>query len=244
MRLMTKGFCAVILLLMVSACNTLQTNHELHLQGSGDPFEGLNRSIYAFNGKADKLLLRPTAKAYSHILPKPVKTGVTHFFSNLGEPLNAFNNLLQGKYDRALSSVYRFTVNSTVGLLGLFDVAKHYDVELAREDLGQTLAAWGVAPGPYLMLPFLGPSNFRDGGGMVAHALILSPARKITDSNAGRTGLVFLDIVSTRARLLGSRNLLDAQLDPYAFLKRAFEQSRLGALYDGTPPEVEEEYDF
>jgi len=232
-------------LLSISACNTLQVNDDPARQVSSDPLEGLNRSVYAFNNTADKLVLRPVAKAYDVVLPTPAKKGVRNFFNNLNEPLNIVNNLLQGKFDRALSSTYRFTVNSTVGILGLIDVAKAYDVEPSREDFGQTLAAWGAGPGPYLMLPFLGPTNLRDGAGLAVESFVYYPFNEITDSSGGRIALVAVDVVSARATLLGTDKLLDSQLDPYAFLKRAYEQNRLEALYDGEPPVSEDdEIDF
>ncbi|MEM7358090.1 MAG: VacJ family lipoprotein [Pseudomonadota bacterium] len=244
MKLITKCILIGLIISLCSACNTLQKTDDTQRQISSDPMEGFNRGVYSFNNTADKYVLRPVAKAYDYTLPKPVKTGVRNFFSNLGEPLNTLNNLLQGKFDRALTSTYRFTVNSTVGLLGLIDVAKKLDVEPAREDFGQTLAAWGAGPGPYIMLPFLGPTNLRDGVGRITDTAILYPINELTDSSGGRTGLVFLDVVSTRAQLLGTDSLLDSQLDPYAFLKQAFEQNRINALYDGDPPELEEDFDF
>lgn len=237
------SFAVLLLLslLSISGCTTLSVNDDPSAHIAGDPLEGLNRSIYGFNRTADKLVLQPVARAYDSTLPRPAKTGVKNFFSNLREPLNIVHNLLQGKGERALSSTYRFLVNSTVGVLGLIDVAKGYDVQPANEDLGQTLAAWGVGPGPYLMLPLRGPSNLRDGFGSVVDSLAYYPINEISDSGATRTGLVLLDIVSLRASFLGNEKLLESQVDEYGFLKSAFEQSRIDALYDGNPPEAEEE---
>ena len=230
--------------LVASGCTTLSVNDDPNAHVAADPLEGLNRSIYGFNRTADKLVLRPVARAYDTVLPKPAKTGVSNFFSNLREPLNVVHNLLQGKGDRALNSTYRFAVNSTVGLLGLIDVADHLDVEAAPEDLGQTLAAWGVAPGPYLMLPFLGPSNLRDAAGRAIDSAVYYPINEISDSSGTRTGLVLLDIVALRAGLLGSDKILESQIDEYSFLKTAFEQARTTAIYDGSPPQaVEEDFD-
>ena len=231
----------LLVVLITTGCSTTRITDDPNKHIANDPLEGLNRSIYGFNKTADTWVLRPVAKAYDATLPKPAKTGVRNFFSNLGEPLNALNNLLQGKVDGALTSTYRFAVNSTVGLLGLVDVAKHLDVERKPEDFGQTLAAWGAGPGPYLMLPFLGPSNLRDGVGRLTDAAILYPINEISDSSGTRTGLVLIDIISLRADLLGADRLLENQIDQYAFLKRAFEQNRIDAIYDGNPPETEEE---
>lgn len=235
----------LLLSLTLSGCNTLSINDDPSAQISNDPIQGFNRKIYSFNSGVDRAILKPVAKGYDKVVPTPAKKGVANFFSNLREPLNAFNNLLQGKYDRALGSTYRFVVNSTVGIAGLFDVAKKHDVDLAREDFGQTLAAWGVKPGPYLMLPFLGPSNLRDGVGLVTDLSLYYPSGVITDSSAAATSLTVLNIIDTRVGLLGADEVLEQQLDPYGFLKVAFEENRLQAIYDGTPPEKEEEdFDF
>jgi len=239
---LAKKLSVIALLTLLGACSTTSVSDDPLLHVSDDPLEGLNRSIYSFNTTADKYVLRPASKGYNSVVPKPAKSGVRNFFTNLGEPLNALNNLLQGDVDGALKSTYRFTVNSTVGLLGLFDVAgKQLDVTPAKEDFGQTLAAWGVGPGPYIMLPFLGPTNLRDGVGRVTDISILYPINEITESSSGRTALSVLDIVALRTTLLGSDKVLESQLDQYAFLKRAFEQTRIMDIYDGNPPQAEEE---
>ena len=232
-------------LILLSGCNTLnvQDDHQRHI--SSDPLQGFNRSIYAFNQGADKLILKPVAKGYNKIVPAPAKQSVSHFFSNLGEPLNVLNNLLQGKVDRALSSTYRFVVNSTLGVFGLFDVAKSFNVEKTPEDFGQTLAAWGVGPGPYLMVPLAGPSNLRDGLGSLIDSAVYYPNNEITDSSNQQAALVITGVVSLRAGFLGVDDVLDKQLDPYGFLKQAAEKSRIKDIYDGNPPLApEEDYDF
>ena len=234
----------VVSLPLFSGCTTLKSTDDPTAHISSDPIEGFNRSVYAFNDGADKLILRPVARTYDKVLPKPVKKGVSNFFSNLGEPLNIVNNLLQGKWERSLSSTYRFAVNSTVGLLGLVDVAKKYEVDVAREDLGQTLASWGVGPGPYVMLPFLGPTNFRDGVGRIASSIAFFPTQEIGDDSDTHSALNILEIVDLRVSLLGTDKLLQQQIDQYSFLKSAYEQNRLRAIYDGSPPKDEEKYDF
>lgn len=233
-----------LLLANFGACSTLTVDDDLQRQISSDPFSGINRTIYAFNDKADKIVLKPAAKAYNSVLPSSLKKGVHNFFGNLGEPLNAVNNLLQGKLDRALASTFRFTVNSTIGVLGLVDVAKRLDVETAPEDLGQTLASWGVKPGPYLMLPLLGPTNLRDGIGRLGENAAYYSINELSDSRSVRFGLTVTNVVSNRVKLLGTDEVLDSQLDPYAFLKQAFEQQRIESLYDGNSPSIEEDFDF
>jgi len=226
-----------------SACTTLSKTDDPLAQQSADPLEGFNRGMFAFNGTADKYVLRPVASAYSSTLPKPARIGVSNFFANLGEPLNMVNNLLQGKANGALVSTYRFAVNSTVGVLGLIDVAKYHNVERKPEDLGQTLAAWGVKPGPYLVLPFLGPSNIRDGAGGLVSSAVYYPFNEITDDATGRIALTVLSAVDTRSQFLDIDQALQAQPDPYLFMKSIYETSRLEAIYDGDPPELEDDSD-
>lgn len=227
-----------------SACTTLKSTDSLDSQRLSDPIEGINRSVYAFNVAADNVILKPAAKAYRTLLPDSAERGISRFFKNLGEPLNIVNNLLQGKVDGALNSTYRFTVNSTIGLLGFLDVAKSLDVERKPEDFGQTLAAWRVKPGPYIMLPFLGPTTLRDGAGRIIDTAALYPINKITHSNSGRLALTAVDNIDKRVSLLGIDDTLNNQLDPYLFLRDAYENSRINAIYDGTPPETVDDFDF
>jgi phospholipid-binding lipoprotein MlaA len=232
-------------LLSLSACNTLKQNDSLESQRLNDPFEGFNRGVYGFNSAADKAVLKPVAKAYHAVVPDAAERSVGRFFRNLGEPLNIVNNLLQGKIDGALNSTYRFAVNSTVGVLGLFDVAKAYDVEHRPEDFGQTFAAWGANPGPYIVIPFLGPTNFRDGFGRIVSRAAFNPNKKITNSSGAELSLFVLDVIDVRAGLLGIDETLNNQLDPYLFLKDAYESNRINAIYDGTPPvPVDDGFDF
>lgn len=244
-KLVKLLFVTASLLLLVG-CSTLSKNDDPSKHYSSDPFEGFNRKVYALNNVADKAILRPSAKIYDAVLPDPAQKGVGNFFSNLSEPVNVINNLLQGKVDGALTSTYRFVVNSTVGILGLFDVAGAYEVEQKPEDFGQTLAAWGVKPGPYLMLPFLGPSNLRDGPAGLIGNFGIYPINEVSDDTGTRVGLTVLSVINTRAQLLDADSVLDNQLDPYLFLKSAYEGSRVSAIYDGDPPQLkdDDEFDF
>jgi phospholipid-binding lipoprotein MlaA len=133
-----------------------------------DPWEEVNRSTFAFNKFFDKYLLSPLAKGYRFILPGEIRTGVRNFFSNLKEPWTTVNSVLQGDLANTGNSIARFCLNTTIGLLGIFDVATSMGFEKQKEDFGQTLAVYGVTPGPYLVLPFLGPSTVRDAVGKVA----------------------------------------------------------------------------
>lgn len=201
-----------------------------------DPIEPFNRAMYSFNETVDKVVLKPLAKGYQAITPAPVDKGVTNFFNNLGDLRSAVNNLLQFKVGRAVSDVGRFAINSTIGVLGLMDVASNMDLPRYNEDFGQTLGVWGVGPGPYIVLPFFGPSSGRDGVGVVVD-WFTDPIMLI-DDDAVRWAVRGLKVVDTRADLLGASRILDqAALDPYAFVRDAFLQQRQSLVYDGNPPE-------
>jgi phospholipid-binding lipoprotein MlaA len=231
--LIMLGLCGSLI-----ACSSLpeQKSNGTQPLSLNDPFEGFNRGVYKFNKGADKLILRPVAKSYDYVVPKPAKTGVSNFFSNLGEPLNALNSLLQGKWEDGLKSTYRFMVNSTIGLFGLFDVATHYDVEEVDEDFGQTLAAWGVKPGPYVMLPFLGPTNFRDGISNLGEGSVANKYALVSSDSSDQLDLRLLNIVDRRRAFLATDKLLDSQLDEYSFVRRAYYANRLNKVFDGDPP--------
>ena len=244
-----KLVSTLILLVSISittGCSTLSSTDDTSRQLSSDPLVGVNRAIYGFNKTADKVVLKPVSKAYNYVVPKPAKNSIGNFFNNLAEPLNIVNNALQGKGSRALDSTYRFLINSSIGMLGLFDVATHYKIEPAREDLGQTLATWGVKPGPYIMLPFLGPSNLRDGLGRLTQGVAYYPPAPnvIFDSDGLQIGLTVIDAVDTRASLLPLDAALESQVDQYTFIKSAYESNRIDRIYDGDAPTKEEELDF
>ena len=234
----------LVIISLLTGCSTLSNLDDPSRQQSPDPLESVNRSVYAFNTAADNIVLRPTAKAYKKVIPRPARTGVGNFFSNLNEPLYLVNNLLQGKGYAALTSGYRFAVNSTVGLLGLIDIAKLQKIERRPEDLGQTLAVWGVKPGPYLVLPFVGPSNVRDGVGGLATNTVYYPINEITSNQTARIALSVLNIVNQRALFLSADGVFEEQIDPYTFSKSLFEYNRLRSIYDGDPPKSEIDNDI
>ncbi len=200
-----------------------------------DPLEPVNRGIYHFNDAVDKAVIKPVATGYKTVVPQPVRTGITNFFSNIDDVLIALNNLLQFKFEQALSDVGRVVFNTTFGIAGLFDVATSFGLEKHDEDFGQTLGYWGIGDGPFLMLPILGPSNLRDTVGLAAYYQ-LDPVlnlRHVPTRNT-LTGLRFMD---HRARLLDAEKVLgEAALDPYTFLRDAYLQHRRSLVYDGNPP--------
>lgn len=209
-------------------------------QNARDPLEPLNRGIYAFNDAIDTAVMKPVAMGYRAVLPQFVRTGVSNFFSNLDDVTVIVNGILQLKIPQALSDTGRLLINTTVGVLGLVDVATHLGLEKHNEDFGQTLGYWGVGNGPYLMLPFFGPSTFRDGVGRWVDAKT-DPVRW-EDHIRTRNQFLVLRIVNTRANLLDSEKVLDAAaIDRYAFLRDAYLQRRRSLVYDGNPPPESDE---
>src|SRR3954471_1291599 len=207
-----------------------------------DPLEPMNRAIYTINDGLDKVILKPVATVYKAVLPQFVRTGVTNFYNNLYDVLTAVNNLLQGKVGDASSDVGRIALNTTVGLAGLIDVATELGLEKHKEDFGQTLGRWGIPSGPYLQIPLLGPSSFRDGVGSLVD-LKLDPIFWIwRDHIPTRNSVFALYVINLRENLLDSTKILDeAALDPYEFQRDAYLQRRRNLVYDGNPPPEKEE---
>lgn len=201
-----------------------------------DPYEDFNRAVFSFNTALDEAILRPIGRGYNAIVPEPVNQGVSNFFNNIDDVTSAVNNLLQFKVERALSDVSRVAINTTIGVGGLFDVATNLDLPRYDEDFGQTLGTWGVASGPYVVLPILGPSSGRDTVGTVVD-WFTDPITYLEDDTL-RWSLRGLDLVDTRADLESASRVLDqAAIDPYSFVRDAYLQKRESAVYDGNPPE-------
>lgn len=202
-----------------------------------DPLEPVNRAVFEFNETVDRHVLKPVAQAYVDTVPPTARTGVSNFFGNLYDFWNAVNNALQGKFSAAASDVGRIALNTTVGLLGVVDVASRVGLDKHNEDIGQTLGWWGIGPGPYVVIPFLGPSSVRDGIGTITE-IVTDPLTRWTDDEPfWRWSLWGLRIVSFRATLLGSERILDvAATDRYAFVRDAYFQRRRNLIWDGRPP--------
>lgn len=237
MKLPIKLGVAALALAMLTGCATTRS------PDSRDPIEPVNRAVYEFNDGLDRAVLKPVAQGYRAVLPSPVRTGVRNFFANLRDPWIAVNQLLQGKVNDALSDTWRFIANTTFGIGGVFDIASDMGMPKHQEDFGQTLGVWGLEPGPYLVLPFFGPSSARDGTGLVADIFVgyapidiprwLDLEHRVTWRNA----LIALDVINIRSNLLDATNVLEeAALDRYAFLRDAYFQRRLSQVYDGNPP--------
>jgi phospholipid-binding lipoprotein MlaA len=205
-----------------------------------DPLEPLNRGIYQFNDAVDRGIMKPVAKGYKAVLPQPVRTGVGNFFSNLDDVVVLLNDLLQFKFGQAASDFSRLVWNTSVGILGLIDVATPMDLPKHNEDFGQTLGRWGVGNGPYLVLPLLGPSNLRDTVGLVVDYRV-DPVYQ-QDDMADRNTAVVLRAIHKRSVLLGAEDVVqEGALDPYSFVRDAYLDRRRNLVYDGKPPKDEDE---
>jgi phospholipid-binding lipoprotein MlaA len=193
---------------------------------AADPYEGFNRSMYGFNMGLDKHLLKPIANGYKTVTPDFMQTGVSNFFTNLKGINVVLNDFLQGKFGQGASDTGRFLTNSTVGLLGLFDVASELGLQNNVEDFGQTLAVWGVEQGPYLVLPVLGPTTVRDGAAIVVD--------KAANPGTYVPGTGIVEGINDRANAEGALNFIDeAALDPYVFTRESFLQYRKNLINDG-----------
>ena len=220
-----KGIFAILLLLLLSGCASMRLGHP------SDPLEPVNRGIDKFNRGFDKAVAKPVAKGYRVVTPNPLDRGITNFFNNLADIPSAANNMLQLKPGRALSDVGRVCINTTIGLLGLFDVASDMGIPNYKEDLGQTLGYWEVGDTPYLVIPFMGPSTLRDFVGQMGD-FFLNP---ISYSTQGvYWSLSVLNFVDRRADLIEAGDVLDeAAVDHYSFLREFYLQKRGTLIDDG-----------
>ncbi len=204
-----------------------------------DPWEPMNRGIFQFNETFDEVAFKPTAIVYKTVTPRLVRAGVTNFFNNLGDAWSLFNNVLQGKPRAAVETYFRITVNTFWGMGGVFDVATEIGVESHTEDFGQTLGLWGIPTGPYLVLPFFGPSSLRDA--LATPADTFGYPVTLVNPVSLRNSLAALNAVDKRANYLRAGEMLDeSALDKYAFSRDVFLQKRRNDIYDGSPPLDEE----
>lgn len=229
--LLKTGLVASTLLL--TACATTQQTAHVN-----DPLESYNRVMYSFNSTVDKAVTKPIAQGYNAVMPDPVNKSISNFFSNLDDITVIINDLLQFKFSQAVDDTGRFLINSTVGLAGLFDVASGHGLEKNNEDFGQTLGAWGVDTGPYIVWPLIGPSNVRDTVGLVGD-YYTDPITYVTGPDA-RNPFIITRIVDNRANLLKAEKVLDeAAIDEYSYVRDAYLQRRENLVHDGNPPEEE-----
>lgn len=205
-----------------------------------DPIEGYNRAMFAFNDGLDKAVIKPVAKGYDAVLPTPVRTGVTNFFGNIADLFIGVNNLLQGKVSAGGSDLGRVAVNTTIGVLGVFDVASNMGLEKHEEDFGQTFGRWGMGSGAYVVLPLFGPRTARDTAGLVLD--VATDPVAYVDNVPTRNTLASLRMVNDRANLLPAEKVIEeAALDKYSYIRDAYLQRRRSLIYDGSPPREAED---
>jgi phospholipid-binding lipoprotein MlaA len=200
----------------------------------------MNRALYQFHDTVDTAVVKPVARAYIDIVPEFVRTGVSNVFNNIEDLISAVNSLLQGKLDKFDDDLARVVLNTAFGVGGIFDLASMVGIERGNEDFGQTFGAWGLPQGPYLFVPFFGPTTVRDGSGTIVRIMV-GPVGYIGEVPL-RNSLYGLGAVDLRAQALSAGAIVDtAALDRYLFIRNAYLQRRRYLLYDGKPPPEPEE---
>lgn len=239
MSRITRLLCCLIPLLSLTACASL----DAEFSETRDPYEDINRHIYAFNETLDQYLLYPLSQGYQQIMPVPVNQSITHFFNNLSSFTTLLNSLLQNKPDTARQTAVRFALNSSVGLAGFIDVATPLGWPQHQEDFAQTLGTWGIQPGPYLVLPVLGPSSIRGLTGRLVDWWT-DPLNTLPNAPP-KYALRSLSILDQRADLLPLSRVVAQALDPYSFVRDAYLQHQASAIRDGasqTPDDWDDEF--
>jgi phospholipid-binding lipoprotein MlaA len=221
-------------MILLSACATTGSLDER------DPWEGFNRGVYSFNETMDTVLFDPLGKAYNFIMPEFLDKGVTNFFSNIAQIPVIGNDILQFKLDQAVNDTVRLFLNSTIGLLGFFDVSTEAGLPSSKADFGQTLAQWGVNSGPYLVVPFFGSATIRHVAGFAVDGA-LNPIVYI-DNDTTKAGLLSLNFVDVKSDLLSAVDLLEeAAVDKYEFTKNAYFEKRSNKINGGEFTDYSEE---
>lgn len=224
MNHLRRGINALVTIIALTGC---ATTHDPQ-----DPLQGFNRAMFSFNDAIDQAALKPAATAYRNTVPMVAQIAVGNFFGNIDDVWTAVNNLLQGKMTDGFTDIMRVAVNTTFGLGGLIDIGSDAGMAKHKEDFGQTLGVWGVAPGPYLVLPFLGPTTVRDG--LALPADIYGDLWSYTHPAHVRNAGAILRVVDQRSVILDATNLIeDAALDRYEFVKDGFMQRRENSVNDG-----------
>lgn len=203
---------------MLSACATQGTNPD-------DPYEKFNRKVYKFNAAFDTVILKPPARVYAAVVPPQVRAGINNVYDNVNMLPTVANDLLQGELTIAIKDSWRFIINSTIGVAGIFDPASTMKLPPHSNDLGLTFAKWGDKKSPYLVIPFLGPSTFRDGMGMMFNYALFTPYPYIK-SDALIYGILGLRYIDLRSQMFDVDKLMAGALDKYAFMRDAYLQHR------------------
>jgi len=228
----SRGVPQLLLAALLAGCSTFGARTP---GDKVDPWENWNRKVFHFNERLDENVLKPTATAYSNVVPRPVRSGIDNFLGNAADAWSGVNNFLQGKFAKGFEDVMRFGTNTVFGLGGFMDVATEMGLDHQYEDFGQTLGAWGFGPGAYVVWPLFGPSSVRESFALPLDRAV-SPALVINDG-AVKWEIATLQIVNTRANLLGASKVLDdIALDKYTFVRDAYLQRRRSLVYDGEEP--------
>ena len=235
-RALVWSVLAPALLAALAGCTTIRESRG----GPGqrlDPWENWNRKVFNFNESVDKAVLKPVATTYTDVVPQPVRRGVSNFFANFADAWSAVNNMLQGKFELGFEDVTRVGTNTIFGLFGILDVASEMGLDHHYEDFGQTLGRYGVGAGAYVVLPVLGPSTVRDAAALPLDRLASPPA--LFGGTKTQIGFTVLQIINTRAALLGATRVIDEiSLDKYTFVRDAYLQRRRSLVFDGDVPET------
>jgi len=237
------------MLAVTPACATADSSdaaHQARLQVN-DPFEKMNRRSFAFNTRMDNAIIRPTAEVYRDGVPKPVRRSIRNFLNNFRSPIILANDVLQGEWQQAGDTTSRFLVNSTVGVLGLFDIAAYNGYRYHNEDFGQTLAVWGMGEGPYMILPLYGSDPPRDMTGILFDRAF-NPLTYFQDTDAtiASVTLTTFDLIDLRAENIENVNSIErTSLDYYATVRSIYRQNRKSEIANGREdPEDLEDFDF
>ena len=232
-----KLFRSISLFFMLAVLSGCATTHSAE---ENDPLQSYNRAMYQFNDAVDTVVLKPISKVYDAVTPDPISQAISNIFNNLADVTVVLNDLLQFKFAQAGSDLHRLLLNSTVGVGGIFDVAGLAGLEKHNEDFGQTLGHWGVGSGPYIVLPLFGPSSLRDVVGLGIDSLIDLPAK--INHVPTRNQTLAVRVVDQRSGLSKAEKVLEAAaLDEYSYVRNGYLQRRQSLVFDGNPPEEEDE---
>ena len=230
-------FIALIAILFLFSLSGCSLNKERDVVPKTDKYEKFNRKVFRFNKKIDKAIIKPIAKGYKKITPDIVEKGISNFFSNIGDIKNAFNNVLQFKIGDAGNDLTRFAFNSTFGLAGFIDVASGLGMEKHNEDFGQTLAKWGVKPGPYVVMPIFGPSTLRD-----SYSFYVDAATNPLVYTNKRLEYSVVNGINKRAKLLATEKIInEITEDDYTLIRDAWLQEREYKIKDGNMDVTEQD---
>ncbi len=225
--------CVAAFLVVLAGCATPMPRKD-------DPYESFNRKMYAFNDFADRVAIRPVAVGYRKVTNETTRRLASNFFANIESPITIVNDLLQANPKEAFTSTSRLVINTTVGVLGLFDPASEMGIDAHETDFGVTLAKWGVPEGPYIVLPLLGSSTIRDTAAFPIDGWVLDPLAWYSNSHSFRWHAEYLPtityLVTLRSSAIDAEGLLEGVYDPYVFYRDAYRQRRLYKIYRGTPP--------